>query len=151
MNNLLNTEARDALIARLQNFQPDSPRQWGKLSASQILPHLADPLRVTLGEKKAHSVANAVTKGFIGKLLVRWLPWPKSAPTSPDFLPGTGMTEPKSFEEDRQALLLLIHRFVSLPKNAVLEPHPVFGQLSLGDYARLYWRHIDYHLRQFGA
>jgi len=151
MNNLLNLDARDALVARLQKLRPDSQRQWGKLSASQILPHLADPFRVTLGEKKARSVANFVTKSFVGKLLVRRLPWPKGAPTSPDFLPGTGMTEPKSFEEDRQALLLLVHRFANLPENAALEPHPVFGPLSLRDHGRLYWRHIDYHLRQFGV
>ncbi|MEO6038502.1 MAG: DUF1569 domain-containing protein, partial [Saprospiraceae bacterium] len=71
--------------------------------------------------------------------------------TSPSFLPGSGLTEPKNFEEDKQALLLLIHRLANLAPEARLEPHPVFGPISREDAGRLYWRHIDHHLRQFGG
>ncbi len=151
MKNLFNQSDRENLIARLYNLHPDCQRRWGKMSVAEILPHLSDPFRATLGEKKVEDVSNAITRGFIGKMMVRHIPWPKSAFTSPSFLPGTGMTAFEGFEDDKQALILLIHRFANVDVNTAFQPHPVFGNLSKRDYGRLYWRHLDHHLRQFGV
>jgi hypothetical protein len=121
------------------------------MTVQQILPHLADPFRYSLGEKSAKDMANPFFKSVFGKLIVRFLPWPKSSPTAREFLPGKGMTEPVDFSTDKQSLLLLIHRFVNSPENLKFKNHPLFGELSRQDVGRLYWRHIDHHLRQFNA
>jgi hypothetical protein len=31
------------------------------------------------------------------------------------------------------------------------EPHPFFGPLTAAERDALRWRHLDHHLRQFGA
>jgi Protein of unknown function (DUF1569) len=151
MKNLFNVNDREAIIARLQNLRPESKRQWGKMTVAEVLPHLADPIRASLGEKKVKDVSNPITRGIMGKLLLRRLPWPKGAFTSPDFLPGKGLTASMEFDNDRQTLILLIHRLANTPDRATFEPHPVFGALSKKDLGRLYWRHFDHHLRQFGT
>ncbi|MDZ4803510.1 MAG: DUF1569 domain-containing protein [Candidatus Eisenbacteria bacterium] len=32
-----------------------------------------------------------------------------------------------------------------------MEPNPIFGNLSVDEWGKLSWKHLDHHLRQFGA
>ena len=76
------------------------------------------------------------------------MPWPKGAPTADEFIQGKKGTPPTDFEQDKQKLLLTIHRFASYAEP--FAPSPVFGPMSNRAWGRLMWRHIDHHLRQFG-
>ncbi len=151
MKNLFHLDDREHLIRRIEQLEPSNQRNWGRMTIHQILAHLSDPFRHSLGEKEAVDLHNAVFQSFFGKWMVRFIPWPKSAPTAGEFLPGQGMTEPIDFDSDKQTLLLLIHRFVNVPPDYKFKAHPVFGTLSRKDLGRLYWRHLDHHLRQFSA
>jgi hypothetical protein len=151
MKNLFNLNDREQLIRRIETLEPTNKRNWGRMTIHQILVHLSDPFRHSLGEKHAIDQNNAVFQSFFGKCMVRFIPWPKAAPTAGEFLPGFGMTEPIDFNSDKQSLLLLIHRFVNVPPDFRFHPHPLFGPLSRKDFGRLYWRHLDHHLRQFSA
>ncbi|MBK9335991.1 MAG: DUF1569 domain-containing protein [Lewinellaceae bacterium] len=150
MKNLLENADRDALIARLQNLRPNSQARWGVMTAGQIVPHLTDPLCVAIGDRPAQPMNSVFSNPVVSFLTVWWLPWPKSAPTAAEFIPGKGGTPPAEFERDKQALLLAIHRFAQYPENDLFRPNPVFGRLSRRAWGRLMWRHIDHHLRQFG-
>jgi hypothetical protein len=150
MKNLLENADRDALIARLQNLNPDSRRRWGAMTASQIVPHLTDPLRVAIGDRTARPMNSIFSNPVVSTLAVWWMPWPQSAPTAEEFIQGKGGTPPAEFERDKQALLLAIHRFAHHPENELFRPNPVFGRLSRRAWGRLMWRHVDHHLRQFG-
>ena len=151
MKNLFVLEDRKDLIKRIESLKPTNTKNWGKMTVHQILAHLADPIRLSLGEKNAVDINNPVFKSFFGKWMVRFIPWPKAAPTAGEFLPGNGMTEPTDFNSDKQTLLLLIHRIANVPPDHQFKAHPLFGPLSRKDLGRLYWRHLDHHLRQFSA
>lgn len=71
-------------------------------------------------------------------------------PTTPEFLPGTGMTKSTEFQQDKQTLVDTLQRLSDVSPQRVLAPSPVFGQLSRRGWGRLMWRHLDHHLRQFG-
>jgi Protein of unknown function (DUF1569) len=86
----------------------------------------------------------------IAHAVVWIMPWPKGAPTTPRFLPGTGMTPSSAFEADKQALLAVLRRFGETSPDRAFAPNPVFGRLSRRGWGRLMWRHLDHHLRQFG-
>lgn len=150
MKNLLENADRDTLIARLQNLNPDSRRRWGTMTASQVVPHLTDPLRVAIGDREAQPMNSIFSNPVVSALVVWWMPWPKGAPTASEFIQGEGGTPPAEFERDKQTLLLVIHRFAHHPENELFRPNPVFGRLSRRAWGRLMWRHIDHHLRQFG-
>ena len=46
----------------------------------------------------------------------------------------------------------LVDRFgVAGPSGLTSLPHPFFGPLSSEEWQALQWRHLDHHLRQFGA
>ncbi len=151
MKNLLNSSDRDALQVRLEALHLASQKNWGKMSIHEVLPHLADPLRLAVGEKTATHQRGPFYNTFFGKFAALYMPWPKGAPTAPEFLPGKGCTEPTVFNADRMALYQAIQRFVEHGNKSEFEPSPVFGNLSRRAWGRLMWRHIDHHLRQFSA
>lgn len=143
------TDSAD-LLRRLEGLAPDGRPRWGKMTAPALLCHLTDPVRVALGEKQAAQLKGPLSLPGISHLIVWILPWPKSAPTAPEFLPGRGMTSPTGFQEDRGTLLAALRRFSDAPPDQPLAPSPVFGRLSHRGWGRLMWRHLDHHLRQFG-
>lgn len=151
MKNLINHKDCAEILVRLEKLQVGNKAKWGKLRTQEVLAHLTDPIRCVLGEKECEPLNNPVLKGPVGKMMLRYLPWPKGAPTSKSFLPGTGLSDPGQFENDKQQLVLTIQRFVSTPEHFQFKANPVFGLLSKKDIGRLYWRHLDHHLKQFGV
>jgi hypothetical protein len=149
MKNLLNYPDREAILVRLQSLSLENHRKWGNLTIQQILPHLTDPLRVALHEKLGAPQKTMLYNTLLGKVMRNFVPWPKGVPTDPGFLPGTGMTDPTEFEQDKQTLILTIHRFANFDRPT--SDSPVFGRMDHHDWGRLMWRHLDHHLRQFSA
>jgi hypothetical protein len=50
MKTIWNEADRRALQDRLHRLEPGTPRVWGTMSAAQMVAHLADALRMALGE-----------------------------------------------------------------------------------------------------
>jgi hypothetical protein len=76
--------------------------------------------------------------------------WPKGVMTSPEVDAEKGGTRPAAFDGDVAELRELIDRFVA-SDGRTLEPHYVWGHMSRGEWGRYGYRHMDHHLRQFGA
>ena len=60
-----------------------------------------------------------------------------------------GGTTPVEFSSDIQGLRVLLERFCT--HEGEFAPHAMFGQMSKIERMRYAYRHIDHHLRQFGA
>lgn len=135
---------------RVDRLTPDSPRQWGKMSAPEMLCHITDGLRIPLGEIPASDKAwNPFRWKPLRWLLVFVLPWPKGKiPTTPDFQ----QAKPASWENDRAAFHAALDRFISRgPNGEPFSAHPTFGKLANEEWARLGYRHLVHHLTQFGV
>jgi hypothetical protein len=146
MPSLLDPAAREDLLRRLRGLQPTARPRWGTLDAPRMVCHLADSLRVGLGDR-----ASARRDTLARRTLLKWLvvytpvqPPPGRILTSPEML----ATAPSSWAEDVAAVAELVLRMASTPTAAV---HPFFGPLTPGGWCRLSWKHLDHHLRQFGA
>ncbi|MBK8954616.1 MAG: DUF1569 domain-containing protein [Saprospiraceae bacterium] len=150
MYNLFKSNDKDAIIGRLSKLSEIHSPQWGKMNAHQVVVHMADPLRAALGDRPVPLNPSIFSKWPVNKLFSQWLPWPKGAPTAPEFIQGLKGTTPVEFEKDKQELILLIHRFSQHQNSSPLPIQPTFGNLNNKEWARLMWRHIDHHLRQFG-
>ncbi|MBD2767956.1 DUF1569 domain-containing protein [Hymenobacter sp. BT664] len=148
--NFLTPSDHAALVARIRALRPDSPRQWGKMTAGQMLVHCADQLRVSRGEKPITSVR---IPGFL-KPLLKWL----LVSRLKEFKPGTrtikelaaesGMSAPTTFAADQAALLELLDPACYAPSGV---EHPLFGHLTAQEFGEVSWKHLDHHLRQFGV
>src|SRR5439155_23613119 len=100
---------RDALLARIAQLRPDSPRQWGTMTPAQALRHCALALETATGDRP-------MKQKFIGKILAPLVkksilgakPFSRNSPTDPSFR----VAEDRDFAADRTRLTELIARFV---------------------------------------
>lgn len=149
---LLHPAARASLVARIAQLQPHSPALWGKMNAAQVLCHLADQLRMALGELSVNGKAGFWGRTLMKTLVLAGLPAPKGkVPTLPELDQMTAGTPPTDFEHDRQALYHLIDNVVAQGAAYPWAHHPSFGRLDHRQWCRLAWIHLDHHLRQFGV
>jgi len=149
MKNLFDEDVYKDVVMRLNNLEPTSPRQWGKMDVAQMLAHCKAAFRVPLSEKK-------LPRMFLGVLL-SWMikskmyddqPWKKNLPTSPDFV----MKDPKNFEEEKKQLMELVQRFYKVgPDGISKDPHPFFGHFTPVQWGQSMYKHLDHHLQQFGV
>ena len=122
------------------------------MTSPEMVCHLADAFRTALGERES-----SLLDSPFYRTVVKWaaiylpFPWPHSVPTRPESDPKAAGTRPDDFAADVAALRELCHRFGSGRENDAWPPHPVFGRLTTSEWHRWGYRHMDHHLRQFGA
>ena len=152
MRTLANTEDRSELLGRLERLGPESKALWGRMTAGQMVCHLADSFRAGLGERQV-----SMATGFLQRTAVKWialhtpLRWPKGMPARPEVSQEKGGTPPGNFDMDRSNLEHLIDRFAGDSQACDQVAHPFFGKMKYADWMRWGYLHIDHHLRQFGT
>jgi hypothetical protein len=113
-----------------------------------MLQHLRLTARMTLGELPVPSANKRVFQVFPLKHLILYvLPFPKGAPTAPELKPIDAV----SFEQERKAVLELLDRIGTGPRDGEGPAHPLFGPLTWREWGVATYKHTDHHLRQFGA
>ena len=146
MPSLLDSADHEAILQRLRRLQPSFQPRWGRFTAPRMVCHLADSLRVGLGDLSARRV-DTLPRRTLFKWVVVYSPLPVppgKVQTAPEML----ATEPTDWAEDVAAVSGLMGRMATTPTSAT---HPFFGPLTHGGWGRLAWKHIDHHLRQFGC
>ena len=150
MKSFFDDGERARLLERLRALEPEQEPLWGRMSAHQMVCHLADTLRMAVGERPV-----VLTRTRYPRPVMRWialwlpLPWPRGFPAPREVRQGRGGTPPELWERDLEALETLMERF-SRERPAAGSVHPVFGPLSVREWDRWAWLHTDHHLRQFG-
>lgn len=143
---ILDAEARAALARRVHALSPDARRRWGSMTSAQAMAHLADALKMALGELPVTAKRSPLRLTPIKKLIIHVAPMPRSAPTAPE-LKGRAATD---FAAEAASICAMLDRCAD-PAQALAAEHPAFGRLSRHDWATLIYKHTDHHLRQFGA
>ncbi|HEX2618226.1 MAG TPA: DUF1569 domain-containing protein [Flavobacteriales bacterium] len=149
MPSLFTTPDSQAILDRLHRISPQAQRQWGKMSAAQMLKHAQQPLRVALGELHLKRGLMGVLFGKMAKKqLLDAKPWKQGMPTAPQFI----VKDEPVFEAEKEKLTTLVKRFANGgPAGISNLLHPFFGPMTVEEWDQLQWRHLDHHLRQFGA
>lgn len=153
MKSLNHPEDRAALLARLQRVRPETPRQWGRMTAAQMICHLTDSFQGVMGERDSPSPPPRVPrlKQRIMKFVALQmpLPWPHGLKTRPHADQELGGTRPGDFTTDVAKLVRSCERFAV--QQTTRAPHYLFGPLNHDEWGRWGYRHMDHHLRQFGV
>jgi hypothetical protein len=150
MKTLLSRRDQNEVLDRLTTVRPDSQPGWGTMSAHQMICHLSDSFRASLGEKYI-----SPSSTFLKRTLLKWaalwvpLPWPRGIKTRPEMDQQQGGTPPAEFASDLEKLRILFQRFCS--SQGEFAPHTMLGQMSRTERMRHAYLHMDHHLRQFGA
>jgi hypothetical protein len=152
MVTLLDPLIRKDIISRINFLDPDAQAQWGRMNVNGMLCHCTDQLRVSLGDMGSPSKE----AGFFDRTILKFLVLmvisiPKNVPTSPKVDQEKDGTKPTDFESDRETLLAYIDRFADTPEDFAWTPHFKFGPMNKKEWAILAAKHLDHHLKQFGA
>jgi len=138
---------RDSLRTRIQSLRPDARRRWGSMSADQMLWHLADGFEMALGKRPYGKPKLPPLPKSVIRFAVLNLPWPKGAPTL-DTLRATGNHD---FEAERTRCLRLLDEMGQKDLGGEWPVHPAFGAVGGSFHSRMQAKHVEHHLRQFGA
>jgi len=118
------------------------------MDLTSMLQHLNLSTRMALGEIQVPSANKRAFQMFPLKHLILYvLPFPKGAPTAPELKP----TDAASLEEERTAALELLERLGTGPGDGAGPAHPLFGPLTWREWGVATYKHMDHHLKQFGA
>jgi hypothetical protein len=150
VKNLFEPVSVTELKQRIAQLRPESARQWGKMNPAQALAHCARGLEMALGDK-------IPPRMLIGRMIGRIVkpmaigndePMRRNSPTMPQLV----VHDQPDMVAERARLSTLIDRFAAGgPKGCTTHPHSFFGPLTPDEWAILMYKHLDHHLRQFGA
>jgi hypothetical protein len=152
MRSLINSRDKLEIEDRLKKFNYDNPRQWGQMTAHQMICHLRDSFMAVMGERKVSSRRSPLERTFI-KVIALYAPmrWPQGYRTMPEIDQLIGGTKPVTFDQDKTELLDLFQRFTTTNRDFEFKPHPFFGTMSEWQWMRWGYLHADHHLRQFNG
>lgn len=154
MGNVLDPESRRSLRSRLRSLEAGRAARWGRMNVEQMVCHVADPMRIALGELAAADVSSIFTRHVLRRLVLAGLPPPKGRIRTFEELDQVkgGGTRSTGLAADLDAFDETLDRFVDhVGAGRLLHPNPVFGPLAPREWGRLVWVHAIHHLRQFGA
>jgi hypothetical protein len=144
------------VIERLRVVRADTPRQWGRMTAHQMICHCADACRMACGE-----VTPAEISGLVQRTLIKWIAlyapmrWPAGRIDTVVEMDQLGDrfsgAAPRDFAADVATLEGLLTRVAAEAGRGPWPRHPIFGRLTEREWLRWAYLHMDHHLRQFGA
>jgi hypothetical protein len=150
MESLFESGRVDEVQRRLSGLQPDQPRRWGKMNPAQMLAHCSLGLEMAAGEIRP-------PRALIGRILgpvVKPIALREGEPMRRNSHTAKGLIieGDMDFESERKRLSGLIDRFAAAGHaGCTAHPHAFFGALTPDEWAVLMYKHLDHHLRQFGA
>jgi hypothetical protein len=143
---LMKADDLKSLLDRLERLRADAKPAWGRMDAPRMLCHLADSMRVALGELPAVPHHSWLSR-TLGKFVVVHTGFeapPGKVQTAPEMLTSS----PAIWQADLDACKQLAAR-VGL--GAATAEHPTFGRLAPEEWGKLCWKHMNHHFRQFGV
>jgi Protein of unknown function (DUF1569) len=150
MKNLFEPSDLESLTTRIAQLRPDSARQWGKLTVSQVLAHCTLGVQTATGELQPPRklIGRLIGPVIKPKVLGDDEPMRRNSPTVPETIVPI---EP-DFATEQLRLIATLERFSATgPSGCTSHPHAFFGRLKPDEWAILVYKHVDHHLRQFGV
>ena len=147
MKSIWQDEARRELTDRIGAVTADRRAEWGTFSAPKMVCHLADSLKMAMGDLKVAPKWLPIRFTPLKQLIIFAAPFPKGTPTAPELL----VRQPREWASDVSEVQDLLARAGSARTTDAWPAHPAFGKLSKRAWGVLIYRHMDHHLRQFGA
>ncbi len=148
---VLTPEYAAQVLERLASIPRDAAPLWGKLTASQMVGHMNEVVRYTMGEGKDVPYRGNWKSRYLFRPLIvgQIVKMPRNVR-----LPRTdGSRMPRVIPDGtvdalRDTLEEYLRRWDdrSLPARV----HPFFGLLSARAWRRLHYAHFEHHLAQFG-
>jgi hypothetical protein len=149
MKNLFERETAEEVVSRIDSLQPASARQWGKMEVAQMMAHCSAALDMASGRLNLPRILIGRLIGPLVKpVFSNEKPFSKNNPTDKKLI----VSDQRDFAHERDQLKAKVRQFWEGGEaKCTTHPHPFFGSLTPYEWSRGMYKHLDHHLRQFGA
>jgi hypothetical protein len=147
--NLFQREAVDEVVSRIDNLQPASQRQWGKMDVAQMMAHCSAALDMASGHlNPPRALIGRLFGPFARSIFTNDKPFSRNNPTDRTLV----VSDQRDFLREQEQLKQKLRQFQEGGESRCTQhPHPFFGALTPQEWGRGMYKHLDHHLRQFGA
>ena len=105
MSNTIEGPVKEKIISRLDKLNPETKQLWGKMNATQMLTHMNDAFRITLGMKEADNRSNFFRRYIMFPVAIYVLrTWPKGTPTAKELNQEKLGSTPRDFYTELEFL-----------------------------------------------
>jgi hypothetical protein len=149
MQNLFQAEAIEEVISRIDELQPATPHQWGKMDVAQMMAHCSAALDMASGRVVLpRLLIGRILGPFVRPVFTSDKPLSRNAPTDKSLV----IADKRDFSQEQEQLKARIRQFHQGGEaQCTRHPHPFFGSLTTQQWATGMYKHLDHHLRQFGV
>lgn len=150
MKNLFTEKDTQETLKRIDSLAENSKPNQGKMSVGQMLSHCSVTYEMVFTDKhkKPNLFLKLILKTFIKKAVVSEKPYPKNGKTSPQFL----ITDKKDFLKEKEPLKNYMKQTQKLGKSYFEgKESNSFGKLTAAEWNAMFYKHLNYHLTQFGV
>jgi Protein of unknown function (DUF1569) len=145
---LLQPQVYSNLLGRIDKLSPSSQALWGKMDVAQMLAHVTDNLEMAMSDKK-------VTQAFMGRIfgsMAKRQFLTKGVTKNIGTLATLKISDQREFQKEKEELIRGLEHFHKGGETGITQqPHEFWGRLTLNEWARLQYIHLDHHFKQFGA
>jgi Protein of unknown function (DUF1569) len=136
----------EELQDRLKKLTAGTAHLWGKMNVAQMLHHLNLTMEAPLGKAQTKGKPIFFMKMF-RSVLYNDRPFGKGAPTPKEFK----ITDNYDFDREKEKCVSNLNEIYTRNVNGNYLPHVFFGRLTNEQWGKHFYKHVDHHLRQFGA
>ena len=150
MKNLFDGALANQVKQRVDKLRTDSQSQWGKMSVAQAVAHCSCGLEMAMGQIRPPRalMGRLIGSAIKPKVVGNDEELRRNSPTAGELV----IRDERNLDVERVRLCSLIDKFASGGASICTDhPHPFFGRMTPGEWAILMYKHLDHHLRQFGA
>ena len=149
MKTLFQTDTVGEIMQRLDKLHPAAERQWGKMDVAQMMAHCSAAMDMASGELKLpRLLIGRILGPLVKPIYTNEKPFTRSSPTDKKLI----IADARDFQRERELLKAKVRQFCEGGEaQCTKHPHPFFGDLTPEAWSRGMYKHLDHHLRQFGA
>jgi len=149
MKNLFEKDASEEIIARIDRLQSAAPRQWGKMDVAQMMAHCSAAMEMASGQlNPPRMLIGRLLGPLVKPVYTNEKPFAQNNPTEKKLV----VADQRDFQGERERLKACVRQFHEGGEaKCTRHPHPFFGALTPYEWSRGMYKHLDHHLRQFGA
>lgn len=137
------------LLTRIDHLSENSQPKWGEMNVAQMLAHCSAFQDIATGDSRP---PRSILGIFVGRLAKPIFYNDKPLPINMSTIPTILITDKKEFETERENLKQKIKTMQNKgPENCIVYPHPFFGKLTIEQWGKGIFKHLDHHLKQFGV
>ena len=148
MKSLFDPSTEQEIIQRIQTLSIENKALWGKMNITQMLEHkiLCEDMYLGTNQVKRVFIGKILGGIFLKMVLKNDKPFSQGTPTAKELMPVSNAAD---VEEQKSVWISKIQENRIHPIEQFI--HPFFGSMNKQQIGYLNYKHIDHHLRQFGA